>query len=85
MWLVNIFLGTLLGFGVSLWVVSNWLNKSNNIGDSTGDFNNYGRDLKVTVEKNKISGKERKQFSEVIENYGNSSINGSQNFMNDLF
>lgn len=79
-----IFLGTLLGFGTALWVVSAWLNKSNNIGDSTGDFSNYGRDLNYTVKKDKISYKENKAFSDGIENFGNSSIN-SEGFMKDLF
>lgn len=82
--MLYIFFGTLLGFGTALWVVSAWLNKSNNIGDSTGDFSNYGRDLKVTFQKDRISGRENKEFTQSIENYGNSSIN-NEGFMKNLF
>jgi len=63
-----IVLGAGLGFGITLWIIAAAVNKSNNIGDSTGGFANYGSDIQYSVKRDKIGMKEKQIF---MENGGN--------------
>ena len=51
-----------LGFGLSCWIFGTILDKSNNIGDSHGDKNEYGAYVVYTTKKDRLSKDEKKSF-----------------------
>ena len=51
------------GFGLSLWIFSTFLEKSNNIGDSVGGRSAYKAYAKFTVRRDKMSNVDRDCFS----------------------
>ena len=51
------------GFGLSLWIFSTVLEKSNNIGDSVGGRSAYKAYAKFTVRRDKMSNVDRDCFS----------------------
>lgn len=51
-----------LGFGLSCWIFGTILEKSNNIGDSRGDKNQYGAFVVYTDQKDRLSKDERQSY-----------------------
>lgn len=51
-----------LGFGLSCWIFGTILEKSNNIGDSRGDKNEYGAFVVYTDQKDRLSKDERQSY-----------------------
>ena len=51
-----------LGFGLSCWIFGTILDKSNNIGDSRGDKNQYGAYIVYTDKKDRLSKDDRQSY-----------------------
>ena len=51
-----------LGFGLSCWIFGTILEKSNHIGDSRGDKNQYGAFVVYTDQKDRLSKDERQSY-----------------------
>lgn len=60
--IVAIILGAFFGFGITLAIVAKMVDKSNNLGDSVGDYHSYSEEMNYSYKKDKISSNEMSAF-----------------------